>query len=46
MRKLISLNKTAQNGKKVQWNKRENLIMEEKIIERNDYLDKIITRKL
>ena len=39
----MSLNKSAQNGKNVQW--KELNFMNEKIIERNDYLNKIIARK-
>lgn len=39
----MSLNKSAKNGKNVQW--KELNFMNEKVIERNDYLNKIIARK-
>ena len=39
----MSLNKSAKNGKNVQWKELD--FMNEKIIERNDYLNKIIARK-
>lgn len=39
----MSLNKSAKNGKNVQW--KELNFMNEKVIKRNDYLNKIIARK-